>query len=184
MKINLLILIIALSCKSFSGFYVGFGPSYHVLQEPTSNTNPNDIGLMAEFESRYFCNYWFGLNLNYIALERGDDLTDQEPFFENAIMLSPKFRYVFSFTDMPVFDFNPYIFANLHLGMIQNNDQLGSMSLGSGIGAGTTIAFDANDNCYMIDLGFNYSGYNNIYKANGRADFNTLQVYLILSYRL
>lgn len=180
----LFILTIVFASSSYASFYVGFGPSYHLLQEPTSNSNPNDIGLMAEFESRYFCNYWFGINLNYVGLEKADDLTDQDPFFENAIMLSPKFRYVFSFTDAPNYDFNPYIFANLHLGMIQNNDELGSMSLGSGIGAGLAIAIDANDNCYMLDLGLNYSGYNNIYKANGRDDFNTLQFYMILSYRL
>lgn len=169
---------------SSASFYVGFGPTYHLLQNPTSKTNENTIGLMAEFESRYFCNYWFGFNVNYLATERQEELSEFAPHFENAIMLSPKFRYVFSFNEMPAYDVNPYIFANLHLGAINNTDERGAMSLGSGIGAGVTIAFDAGKNCFMLDLGANYSGYNNIYKASERDDFNTLQIYLILSYRL
>lgn len=177
-------IFLVLNSIVFANIYTGFGPSFYLQQNPSSELNKNSVGLSAEIESRYFCNYWFGIGLEYSSLEKQDDLLSNQDYFTSFFSLNPRFRYVLDFIGEGRYGINPYININLHLGMVRNTDQLGSISLGSGIGAGITSAFDVDDNCFMVDFGLNYSGYNNIYKVDGRRDFNAIRIYFVITYRL
>lgn len=185
MKKVLFLLLIFLSFTSIKAkYYTGFGLSYHLIQDPNNQINEDFPALNLHIENRSKCKVWYGLGFNMADIGNVANAPLDSPFFDYYFMLEPSIRYNFIPNNTITYNFVPYVKGSLLLGFLNVEDQLSDRSLGGSLSLGIAKGFNAFGECFMIDLNGGYTGFNTIYREDGRNFFESLNVSLLLSMKL
>lgn len=187
MKIRLLLLIILLSIVSVklqAGNYFGAGVSYLTPMSDVSDLNKPSFGMTMHFENRSFCQFWYGLRLDYNSLKPLDDLEPGTDYYNSVLAFSPEVRFNFLGSNCRQYNVVPYAQGMMTFSSIDNTDELGSLGIGAGAGLGVAYSFSVFDLCWMVDLNGIFSVPDVIYRAEERDMFMSANVSLTLSVRL
>lgn len=179
-----LIIIFCASSYSQTNYYTGFGLGYHRVSKPNNEINANFPSLNLHIDNRTKCKLWYGLGINMAEIAHQNEAPLNSKFFNYYFMLEPNIRYNFISNNTSTYNFVPYVKAALLLGYIDADDTYSDRSLGGSFGLGVAKGFNAFGECFMVDLNAAYSGFNTIYRADGRQFFETFNFNLYLSMKL
>lgn len=180
----LLVLILAFTMNLSANYYIGAGVNYMMPSGDFSNLNENAIGYNFQIESRAYCNWWFGLRIDYYSLDPKDNLAITQDYYEDMLLFSPGFRYNFLGSDCKEYNFVPYGQIQLPISSIGNTDETSRLGFGAIGGAGIAYSFRLFNACWMIDANARYSFPNIIYREETRDAIRYLDLSLSLSLRL
>ena len=182
--ILLLIILCCVSSFAQTKYYTGLGLSYHRVSKPNDAMNANFPSLNLHIDNRTKCKIWYGLGVNMGEIGKQSEAPISSEFFNYFFMLEPNIRYNFISNNTNNYNFVPYVKGALLLGYLDADDNLSDRSLGGSFGVGLAKGFDAFGQCFMIDLNAQYSGFNTIYRVDGRQFFETFNFNLYLSVKL
>jgi hypothetical protein len=181
---TLIAFIIIPSLSAIAQIYVGAGADYALPLGELKDRNKSAIGIKVEIESRHVCQYWYGIQMEYIPFEKNVGLLEGLTYFKNGFYFSPAFRYNFVGGDCRKYKWIPYAQALFTMSSIGNTDEYSRLGLGGALGAGVAGSFNLFHLCWMLDLSALYSAPNFMYRADGRASLQSVNVGLTLSVRL
>jgi len=169
---------------SKSNYYLGAGVNYMMPSGDFSEINKSALGFNMQLESRAYCNWWFGVRLDYYQPDPVDNLAITEDYYENMLIISPGFRYNFLGSDCKEYNFVPYGQIQLPFSSIGKTDESSRLGIGAIGGAGIAYSFRVFDMCWMIDANARYAFPNIIYRDDARDAIRYLDLSLTLSLRL
>lgn len=182
--IILFVLLFSANTKLSANYYLGLGGNYMLPSGEFSEINKAALGLNVQLESRAYCNWWFGMRIDYYQLDPVDDIAITQDYYENMLIFSPGFRYNFLGSDCKEYNFIPYGQIQIPFSSIGNTDETSRFGIGAIAGAGIAYSFQVFDLCWMIDLNARYVAPNIIYKDEARESLRYLDLSLTLSLRL
>jgi len=158
----LLLLLATTATRAQKTTFIGLGPTYTLPLDTFGITNGNAVGGTLLYESRKFCQIWFGLRLSYTRNVAKDDRT--RFFYQDQIVLAPETRYFFAEpTTFPL-----YIVANVQMSSIAGTDSASRTGLGLAGGLGYLLIYE-NDCCnWFLDLSAQYQTPNLILRSELR----------------
>ena len=181
---SFLLLLLLYPVRTFSKIYLGLGPEYVLPLGNSGNTNKPTVGVNLQLESRQICKFWYGFRLDYMSFKKSDNALIGENYFTNAFKLSPEIRYNFVCSDCYKYTFIPYLQGMVTLSSIGNTDALNRLGIGGALGGGIAYSFTTFESCWMLDLNALYFAPNIIYRVDGRASLQSINVGLTLSIRI
>lgn len=169
--VGLLLLVGAASASGQSTTFLGAGPTYTLPLDTFAVTNDNALGGTLLYESRKFCQIWFGVRLSYTA-NRVKEKTGEKIrlFYEDQIVLAPEARYFFAQpTSFPL-----YLVGNLQLSNIAGADSASRAGLGLAGGLGYLLEYD-NDCCkWFLDFSAVYQAPNLLLRSSRRPTLSSI----------
>lgn len=166
--------------------FLGGGPTYTLPQGSFAESNGNAWGGLLTYESRKYCQLWFGLRLHYthnVPLDTAAPEFTGGPYYTDAVSLAPTARFFFT---KPL-EFPLYLQGMLHFSSISTSDSLSTASpvgLGVGIGAGYLIMYDSDCCNWFFDIYAHYQVPNLILRSSERPALPALVVGLNFNYSL
>lgn len=174
----LFLLIGATSALGQSTTFLGIGPTYTLPLDTFGMTNDNAPGGTLLYESRKFCQIWFGIRLSYTANNVKTTSGERIRFFyEDQIVLAPEARYFFAEpTSFPL-----YVVANAQLSSIAGSDSAARAGMGLAGGLGYLLLYD-NDCCnWFLDFSALYQSPNLLFGSGRRPTLNSILLALTLN---
>jgi|GEM_PF-743060 len=166
--------------------FLGIGPTYTIPQDTFARTNGPALGVDLTYESRKYCQLWFGLRFNYTHNVVGDSISPdfhRRPYYTDAVSLAPTARFFFS---KPL-DFPLYLQGMVHFSSIATSDTASGAStagLGAGIGAGYLLMYNSDCCNWFLDLYAHYQAPNLILRSGERPVLPAIVVGLNFNYSL
>ncbi|HYF04115.1 MAG TPA: hypothetical protein VEC36_12100 [Patescibacteria group bacterium] len=155
------------TAKANAQLLVGAGPVYSLPLSDFADYNKASFGGTVFIGSRKYCNLWTGMRLDYIAYSQVDPAVTPV-YFQDALVLSPEFRYFFS----PATEFPVYLQGMLSFSGIKGTDEASRTGLGAGGGVG--IVFPYSTNCdWFIDANVRYMA-PNLLRSDDRPALSSL----------
>lgn len=177
-----MILLLSSSCKSMAQSYLGAGVNYLYPLGKLAEVNKPALGYNVQLESRSFCKLWYGLRLDYFALDKADSINTD--YYKSFVLISPQIRY--NFTDCQSYQskFIPYIQALFTVSSITGIDNAQKLGLGGSAGGGISYGFSISKTCLLLDLNLLYNSDNFIYRIETRPSLESVTASINLSVRI
>lgn len=182
MRRNIILVIIFFLSAKFNAaaqVHLGAGPEYFMPLSEAGKVNEDSPGVSLVFESRKYCNLWYGFKIDYISLNKIKDI--DSAYFKDAFVFSPEFRYVFTYGDCSHPAINFYAQGLVNISSIGGWDNAGRLGLGAGLGGGASVPFVLLKKCCAVDLNVLYQAPNFILRADNRAKIQFFSIGLIFS---
>ena len=174
----LLLLVATVTAMGQKTTFIGVGPVYTLPLDTFGITNDNAIGGTLLYESRKYCQIWFGARLSYSA-HRAKDQT-LRVFYEDEVILAPEARY---FPVEPM-KFPLYVIGNLQMSSISGTDSAAKAGLGGGGGLGYLLMYD-NDCCnWFLDFSARYQAPNLFLRSDRRPTLTSIVLALTFNISL
>ena len=177
-------IILLTPLQSYSQVYGGIGLDMALPMGKFKDVNQQSFGLNLQMESRAHCKVWWGLRVDFLSFQKKDGLDINLDYYENAILISPKFRYCPFIEDCYNTKLIPYLQAMFTISSIGDTKGDPRLGLGGAAGLGVALGFDLFEKCWMLDLGGLYSAPNFIERTEKRPSLEMILVSLTLSMQL
>jgi hypothetical protein len=175
-------------CANSSPFYLGVGLNNILPTGEFKKLNQSSLGFNFQLQNRSYCNLWYGIRIDYAALDSASRTLAGTHVFSEYLLVSPELRYVFLLSPKKSLDDVFYLFLNglVNISSITRKQTTNesNFGLGGSIGGGIGFCFNLFHLCWTLEFNGLFSAPNFILRSESRPSLTNFNFGVTLGVRL